>query len=231
MDYDNRLSIKKWAEEDKPREKFASQGRRSLSNAELLAIILGSGSPQETAVDLAKRILQSVDNNLNSLGKLSLNDLQQFKGVGEAKAISIAAAMELGRRRKAEEQDQKATVKSSADAYELIAGHLLDLEQEEFWVILLDRANQVIQKIPISSGGVSGTLADAKLIFKPALEKLASSLILCHNHPSGQLKASQADLNLTKKLSQAAEYLDIKILDHIIVGNNSYLSLADEGLI
>lgn len=226
---EKRLNIKSWAEEDRPREKFAAKGKGSLSDAELIAILLGSGNRNETAVELAKRILSSVDNKLNALGKLSLHDLQKFKGVGEAKAISIAAALELGRRRKNGTMQNLPSITSSKDAYREIEDVLNDLEQEEFWVLLLNRSNRVISKNNISKGGVSGTVADAKLIFRVAIEKLASGIILCHNHPSGNLKASQADLKLTQKLKDAGKTLDIAVLDHIIVGNHAYISLADQG--
>lgn len=231
VNYDKRLNIKSWAEEDRPREKFANKGKSSLSDAELIAILLGSGNREETAVELGKRILGSVNHNLNALGKLDLHELKKFKGVGEAKAISIAAALELGRRRKSGELGKRRKISSSQDAYLEIVEVLSDLPHEEFWVILLNRANQVLAKKNISKGGVSGTVADAKLIFKPAIELLASSLILCHNHPSGNLSASQADISLTKKLLQAGKTLDLTILDHIVVGNNAYLSFADEGLL
>lgn len=230
MTYEKRLNLKSWAEEDRPREKFLLKGKGSLSDAELIAILLGSGSREETAVELAKRILSSVDNKLNELGRLDVKALTKFKGIGEAKAISVAAAMELGRRRKAEEVVEKPKITSSQMAYQLIADVLDDLPHEEFWVLLLNRANRLIEKHNISKGGVSGTIADAKLIFKPAIEKLASSIIICHNHPSGNLKASQADLKLTQKIVEAGKTLDIAVLDHLIVGNQAYLSLADEGL-
>lgn len=230
MTYEKRLNLKSWAEEDRPREKFLLKGKGSLSDAELIAILLGSGSREETAVELAKRILSSVDNKLNELGKLDVKALTKFKGIGEAKAITVAAAMELGRRRKAEEVVEKPKITSSQMAYQLIADVLDDLPHEEFWVLLLNRANRLIEKHNISKGGVSGTIADAKLIFKPAIEKLASSIIICHNHPSGNLKASQADLKLTQKIVEAGKTLDIAVLDHLIVGNQAYLSLADEGL-
>ncbi len=230
MTYEKRLNLKAWAEEDRPREKFLLKGKSSLSDAELIGILLGSGSRDETAVELGKRILASVEHQLNTLGKMDVKALMEFKGIGEAKAITIAAAMELGRRRKAEEIIEKPKITSSQTAYQQIADVLEDLPHEEFWVLLLNRANQLIEKRNVSKGGVSGTVADAKLIFKPAIEKLASSIIICHNHPSGNLKASQADLKLTQKIVEAGKTLDIAVLDHLIVGNQAYLSLADEGL-
>lgn len=230
MEDKQRLNLKSWAEEDRPREKLLLKGKNALSDAELIAILLGSGSREETAVELSKRILQQASNNLNELGKKDLKWLMKFKGIGEAKAISIAAALELGKRRKATEGVLRKSIKSSQDAYSEIAAELNDLPHEEFWILILDRSNKVKSKLHISKGGVSGTLADAKMIFKPAIEQLASSIILCHNHPSGNLKASHADIQLTKKLVAAGKNLDISILDHIIVGNNAYFSLADEGL-
>lgn len=231
MDYKSSLNIKSWAEEDRPREKFISKGKSALSDAELIAILIGSGNKNETAVDLGRKILKSTNNSLSLLGKLSVTDLKKFKGVGEAKAIAIAAAMELSRRRAGESKTKRRTIHSSNDAFDFIQSGLSDLPHEEFWVILLDKANQIIEKVNISKGGVSSTVADAKMIFKPALEKLASSIILCHNHPSGNLKASEADRKLTSKIIEGAKSLDIAVLDHIIVANNSYFSFADEGLI
>ena len=230
MIYESKLNIKSWAEEDRPREKFHSKGKSSLSDAELIAILIGSGSRDETAVDLARRILASVNHNLNQLGKLGVDYLKKFKGIGEAKAITIAAALELGRRRSFELEEDKPFIKSSSDAFKCINSKLTDLPHEEFWILLLNKANQLMEAINISKGGVSATIADAKLIFKPALEKLASSIILCHNHPSGNLKASEADKKLTVKIKEGAKNLDIAVLDHIIVANNSYFSFADEGL-
>jgi DNA repair protein RadC len=231
MENESRLNIKSWAEQDRPREKFALKGKSSLTDAELIAILIGSGNRKESAVELSKRILKSVGFNLNELGRVGLKDLEEFKGIGEAKAITIAAALELGRRRKVSEQQTKPKIASSQDAFELVDEVLSDLMHEEFWVILLNRANQVIEKVNISRGGVSGTVIDAKLIFKPAINKLASSVILCHNHPSGNLKASSADLALTQKIIKAGKTLDVTVLDHLIIGHGNYLSLADQGLI
>lgn len=230
MNYEKRLNLKSWAEEDRPREKFIGKGKFSLSDAELIAILISSGNRNETAVELSKRILASVGNNLNELGKLGLEQLMRFNGVGEAKAISIAAALELGRRRKLSEITSKPIVQSSQDAFDQIADVLSDLHHEEFWVILLNAANQVVDKRNISKGGVNGTVADAKLIFKPAIEKLASSIVLCHNHPSGNINPSNADIYLTQKMVEAGKSLDISVVDHLIVGNNVYYSFADEGL-
>jgi len=227
----NRLNIKSWAEEDRPREKFLSKGKMTLSDAELIAILIGSGSRSESAVQLAQRILASTKHNLHQLGKLSVGDLMKFKGIGEAKAISIAAALELGRRRKESKSIQRRKIQSSQTAYEEIMDVLSDLPHEEFWVMYMNRANEVIERKNISKGGVSGTVADIKIILKQALELLSSSMIVCHNHPSGNLKPSQQDIALTKKIAEAAKNIDMKLLDHIIVGNNAYFSFADEGLI
>lgn len=222
--------ILSWAEEDRPREKLLLKGKAALSDAELIAILIGSGTRELSAVDLSKLILQSVNNNLNELAKLSINDLIKFKGIGDAKAISIAAALELGRRRKESETLKKPKVGSSADAHEVIRPYLMDLQHEQFWVLLLNRANEVIRPQQISIGGVSGTVADPKMIFKAAIENLASAIILVHNHPSGNLTPSQADKDLTKKVKEAGRTLDIPVLDHLIFSDNGYFSFADEGI-
>ncbi len=228
---ENKLSIKSWAEEDRPREKLLQKGRQSLTNAELVAILIGSGSREESAVDLSKRILQSTKNNLNELGKTSLVELMKFKGIGEAKAITICAALELGRRRQNADILEKPQIKSSHDAHQVMAAILADLPHEEFWVAYLNRANKVIHREQISLGGVAGTVVDAKIIFKKALEQLASGIILFHNHPSGNLKPSQADINITKKLKKAGLTLDINVLDHLIISERGYYSFADEGVL
>jgi DNA repair protein RadC len=225
------LNIKSWAAEDRPREKLLLKGKSALSDAELIAILLGTGTTTASAVDLAKKVLQGAGNNLNELARLSIKDMMKVKGIGEAKAISIAAALELGRRRKEAEPDEKPKITSSKDVYDHLKADLLDLSHEEFWVLLLNRANRIIKKHQISQGGVTGTVADPKLIFKVAIEELASGIILAHNHPSGNLTASQADLDLTKKLKDAGKLLDIHVLDHIIIGGKNYYSFADEGLI
>ena len=230
MAYAKHLNIKSWAEEDRPREKFLLKGKSTLSDAELIAILIGSGNKNESAVELSKRIMASVNYNLNALGKAEVSELMDFKGVGEAKAITIAAALELGRRRKIAQADKKPKINTSKDAFVQIEGDLSDLNYEEFWVLLLNRSNELIGKVNVSKGGVSGTVADAKLIFKPAIEKLASSIILCHNHPSNNLTPSNADIRLTKKLTQAGTTLDVSVLDHIIVGSKDYYSFTDEGL-
>ena len=222
-------SIKSWAEEDRPREKLLLKGKSVLSNAELIAILIGSGSREESALGLGQKILQSVDNDLQLLGRRNIKDLMKFKGIGEAKAINIAAAMELGRRRQLTSVKERPTIRGSKDAYDIIAPVIIDLPHEEFWIILLNRSNQVIGKECISKGGVAGTVVDGKIIFKKAIQALASSLVLCHNHPSGSLKPSQADLNITKKLRKAGEAIDVVVLDHLIVSESGYYSFADEG--
>ena len=224
-------TILSWAEEDRPREKLMLKGKAALSDAELIAIIIGSGTVDLSAVDVGKIILQKANNNLNELAKLSLKDLMKVKGIGEAKAITIAAALELGRRRKDAEVMRRPKITSSRDAYEQIKPYLLDLPHEEFWLLLLNRANEVIKPVQISQGGVSGTVADPKLIFKQAIDHLASAIILIHNHPSGNLTPSQADKDLTKRLKEAGKLLDTPVLDHLIFTDSSYLSFADEGLL
>lgn len=228
--YNQNLTIKTWAEEDRPREKLTLKGKSVLSDAELIAILIGSGNKKESAVELSKKILASINNDLNKLAKLSISDLTKFNGIGEAKAISIIAALELGRRRKNTEVEKRVTIKSSNDAYNVIADVLSDLPHEEFWVLYLNRKNEVIKKENISKGGVSGTIADSKIIFKTAIEQLASAIILSHNHPSGGLKPSAADISLTKKLKETGNILDIPVLDHLIIGEKSYFSFADENL-
>jgi len=228
--YQSNLSIKSWAEEDRPREKLLLKGKNALSDAELIAILIRLGSRNESAVGLAKKVLNSVDNNLNELGKLSVKELTAFKGIGEAKAICIVAALEVGRRRREGEGMRRKQITSSADIYEVMNG-LADLPQEEFWILLLNKANKIIGKCPISKGGVSGTVADLRVIFKLAIENLATSIILCHNHPSGNLKPSDADITLTKKLRDSGDLMDIPVLDHVIITDSGYYSFADEGIL
>ena len=230
MSIDN-LTIKNWAEEDRPREKLLTKGKGSLSNAELIAILIGSGTKEKSAVELSREILASCDNDLHKIAQLGVDELQQFKGIGEAKAISIVSALELGRRRKDSEAIKKPQIMSSVQAYEYMKGDLLDQPHEEFWIVLLKRNNEIIGKEVISKGGVSGTMVDAKILFKKALAALASSIILVHNHPSGNLKPSNADITLTKKLKEAGNTLDIQVVDHLIIAGESYLSFADQGLI
>ena len=225
------LSIKNWAADDRPREKLLQKGRLSLSDSELIAILLGSGSKNESAVELAKRILSSSRNNLNELGKLSINQLCKFRGIGPAKAVTIAAALELGRRRRLEEALEQKKISSSNSVFEIMHPIVGELGHEEFWILYLNNSNKVIEQFQISKGGITGTLVDVRITLKKALELGAVSLILVHNHPSGSLKASEADKQLTKKLKTASESLDIKVLDHIIVTEKSYLSFADEGML
>jgi len=226
-----KLNIKDWAVEDRPREKLLSKGPRSLSDAELIAILIGSGNIEETAVELSRRILASADNNLNELGRKSIDFLIKFQGIGEAKAVTIAAALELGKRRKEADVFNKKQITSSKDAAEYFQPMLGDLNHEEFWILLLNRGNRIIDSFMVSQGGISGTVIDVRLILKNALDKMASAIILCHNHPSGTMQASNADLNITRKIKSAAEIMDISVLDHIIIGQNNYLSLADEGML
>jgi DNA repair protein RadC len=224
------FTIKNWAMDDRPREKLLLKGKLSLTDAELIAILIGSGSRQESAVELSKKILSKNQNNLNLLGKLSVTQLTQFKGIGEAKAISIIAAMELGRRRRSEEAIENVKITSSNSVFEVLQPILGELMHEEFWILYLNNANKIIETFQISKGGITGTLVDVRITLRKALELGAVSLILAHNHPSGNLNPSEADKQLTLKLKTAAESMDIKILDHLIVTEKSYFSFADEGL-
>jgi len=229
--YNSSLSIKQWNEDDRPREKLLTKGKIALSDAELIAILIGSGNREESAVDLSKKILNSINNNLNELGKLSVNDLIKFKGVGEAKAISIITALELGRRRRLEEALDKPKINSSKSVFEVMQPIIGELQHEEFWIIYLNNANKIQLKTQMSKGGITGTLVDTRLVFKRAIELTATSIILCHNHPSGTLKPSASDISLTKKLKNGGEVLDIKVLDHVIITEGSYYSFADEGVL
>lgn len=224
------LSIKNWAEEDRPREKLLLKGRSNLTEAELIGILIGSGTRAMSAVDLAKQILATANNNLNELAKYTVKDLMKFKGIGEAKAISIVSALELGRRRREEEPEKKKRVVSSKQIYELMEADLADLKHEEFWIILLKRNSELIKKVRISSGGVAGTVADTKIIFNHALSELASSVILVHNHPSGTLKPSEQDTNLTRRIVKAGRLLDISMVDHLIFADDGYYSFRDDGV-
>ncbi|QEE49382.1 DNA repair protein RadC [Flavobacterium alkalisoli] len=225
------FSIKYWAEDDKPREKLMLKGKTALSDAELIAILIGSGSRNESAVELSKRILKSVDNNLNALGKMSIQQLMNFKGIGEAKAVTIAAAAELGRRRREEDTPDLKKVTSSKAVYDIMQPLIGELPHEEFWVLYLNNSNKVIYKSQLSKGGITGTLVDVRLAFKLALEHNATGMILVHNHPSGTLQASEPDRQITKQMQQAGQSLSINILDHVIVTEKSYLSFADEGML
>src|SRR6478609_5075259 len=231
MEENHSFSIKYWAEDDKPREKLMLKGKVALSDAELLAILIGSGSRNESAVDLSKRILSSVDNNLNALGKMSLQQLMNFKGIGEAKAITIVASAELARRRRGEEALELFKITSSKAIFELMQPIIGELPHEEFWIVYLNNSNKVISKSQQSKGGITGTLVDVRLVYKTALETGATAVILCHNHPSGTLTASEADKQITKKLKLAGESLDIKVLDHLIITESGYFSFADEGIL
>lgn len=222
--------ITNWSEEDKPREKLMLKGKSVLSDAELIAILIGSGNRNESAVDLSKRILGSIDNNLNALGKLTIQQLMKFKGIGEAKAISIIAAMELGRRRRTEDVVDLTKITSSQTIFQIMQPIIGELPHEEFWIIYLNNSNKVISKSQLSKGGITGTLVDTRLVFKVALEMGATSLILCHNHPSGTIMPSDADKLITKKLKLAGDSLDVKVLDHLIITETKYYSFVDEGI-
>ncbi len=228
---DRHVPIRSWAEEEQPRGKLLDKGPSALSNAELIAILIQVGTKDESALDVSRRLLNAHDSRLERLGKSSVEGFERFRGIGSAKAVILAAAMELGRRRREEGGEEKRRIDSSADVRDLMQGKLADLPHEEFWILLLNRANRLISRQLIGRGGVSGTVADTRLIFKFAIEGLASSLILCHNHPSGNLDPSKADISLTRKLYKAGELMDIPILDHVIVGEQDHYSFADEGMI
>jgi len=225
------FSIKNWSDDDKPREKLVQKGKSVLSDAELIAILIGSGSRNESAVELAKRILASVNNNLNELGRLSIKQLMQFKGIGEAKAVTIAAALEMGRRRRGEDALKITKISSSQDAFELLRPIIGELPHEEFWIAYLNNANKVLHTAQLSKGGLTGTLVDVRIVMKQALELGAVGLILAHNHPSGTLKPSSEDKKVTEKLKAAAKSLDIKVLDHLIVTQKDYFSFADNSIL
>lgn len=228
-DTNERLRIKEWAEEDRPREKMLLKGVSSLSDAELIAILIGSGNSDETAVQLSQRILNSVSNNLNTLGKLSVKGLMAYKGIGEAKAITIAAAMELGRRKAAAKPTKREAIRSSNDAFLIFYPILCDLPHEELWIALTNHAAKVIEKVKISQGGVGETSADLRFIMKAAINTTCHGIILCHNHPSGNLQPSPQDDMLTSRLEKAAQLMNIQLLDHIIISDKYYYSYADEG--
>ena len=225
------LPIQQWAEEDRPREKMLLKGRASLSDVELLAIILGSGTAQFSAVDLARQVLQRCNNSLDELAKLSIGELTKIKGIGDAKAVAVVSALELGRRRKTTAVAKRLVIRSSSDVYDHVKPFLLDLAHEEFWVLFLNRGNVVVKTSKISSGGMAGTIVDPRLVFKEALENLANSIILVHNHPSGTLKPSEADEKLTTKLVEAGKFLDIQVLDHLIFTDKGFYSFGDHGSI
>lgn len=224
-------SIKNWATEDRPREKMLAKGREALSDAELIAILIGSGNSNESAVGLSRRILKDVNDNLIQLSQLSINDLTNYNGIGEAKAVSIVAALELGRRRRFAETVQQQHIQNSKDAFEYFYMRMSDISHEQFWVMLLNPANRVIKLVKVSDGGINGTSADPKRIFKLALENNATAMMLCHNHPSGSVTPSNSDIALTKNIVNGGKILEIKILDHLVIGINNYFSFADSGLI
>jgi DNA repair protein RadC len=227
---ESRFSIREWALDDRPREKMMKNGAESLSNAELLAILLGSGTTKESAVDLAKRILGAANNNLNELGKFSIETMcNQFHGIGPVKAVTIAAALEIGKRRRTSEVVKRVQIRNSRDIYELFHSKMADLDHEECWVLLMNNQHRIIDTIRISHGGVSETTVDPKIVLKHALGKLASSVVLCHNHPSGNPYPSSCDDKITQKLKLACQNLDMQLTDHLVFSENSYYSYADEG--
>jgi DNA repair protein RadC len=225
------LNIKSLAEDDRPREKLETLGRSNLSDAELIAIILGSGNKNETAVQLSQRILSDFKNDLNVLAKLSLNDLKKYKGIGTVKAINLIACFELGRRRKETETTQRIKINTSKNAFEIFNKKLGDLPHEEFWILILNRANQIIKQECISKGGITGTVVDIRIVTKLAIENNASGIMVAHNHPSGNLQPSTQDIDLTKKLKEALHLFDVSLIDHIIVGDSDYYSFADKGIL
>ena len=231
IEKENSFSIKQWNEDDRPREKLVAKGKTALSNAELIAILIGSGNRGESAVALSQRMLASAKNNLNEFGRTSVKALMDFKGIGEAKAVSIVAAMELGRRYRSEVTLKKEKITSSQAVFDLLQPILGDLYHEEFWIVYLNNSNGILKREQLSKGGITGTVVDVRLAFKLALQLGAVAIILAHNHPSGTLKPSQADINLTQKLKSAGESLDIKVLDHLIITENAYFSFADENLL
>lgn len=224
-----KLTIKSWALDDRPREKLISKGKNALSDAELMAILIGSGSRDESAVDLSKRILNSVNRNINELAKLSIENLIQFKGIGEAKAIAIITALELGKRRQLETALEQPKITSSKAVFNVMQPIIGDLRHEEFWVLFLNNSNKVLAKHQVSKGGLTATVVDVRLLFKRALELASVAMIICHNHPSGKLTPSEADKQLTQKIKNAGLTLDIKLLDHLIITEKDYFSFADEG--
>jgi len=231
LEENNSFSIKQWNEDDRPREKLLLKGKMALSDAELVAILIGSGSRNESAVSLSQRILAFADNNLSELGRLSITQLMEFKGIGEAKAICIAAAMELGRRRRTSEALERKKITSSNSVFEYIQPIIGELPHEEFWVLYLNNSNKVIKSSQLSKGGITGTVVDVRLAFKEAIQIGAIGIILAHNHPSGALKPSQADIKLTQKLQIAGDSLDIKVLDHLIITEKAYFSFADKNML
>ncbi|MCG1035724.1 RadC family protein [Polaribacter sargassicola] len=226
-----KLTIKSWALDDRPREKLLAKGKASLSDAELIAILIGSGNRKESAVALSKRILQSVDGNINELAKLSVEKLTTFNGIGEAKAIAIITALEIGKRRQLEAALVKPKITSSKAVFNVMQPIIGDLEHEEFWVLFLNNSNKVLAKSQISKGGLTATVVDVRILFKRAFELSSVALIVCHNHPSGKLQPSNADKQITNKIKEAGNTLDIKLLDHLIITEKAYFSFADDGLL
>ncbi len=225
------LKITEWAIEDRPREKLIRQGTTNLSDAELLAILISSGTRDRSAVDLGRELLNNVNNNLNRLGKLTIADLKKIRGIGTARAVTIAAALELGRRRKLAEPPDFPQIKCSQDVADIFQPLLSDLVHEEFWILFLNRSNKVIDRMRLSQGGISGTVTDVRMVMKKAIEYLASGIIVCHNHPSGNLNPSESDTKITKKIKEAGSLMDIQLLDHLIISEKDYYSFADNGLI
>lgn len=230
-DYKGNLTIKNWNEDDRPREKLILKGKIALSDAELVAILIGSGNREESAVQLSQRILASIKNNLKELGRLTVEDLIKFKGIGDAKAISIITALELGRRRALEAALEKPKITDSRSVFNVMQPIIGELAHEEFWIVYLNNANKIQLKTQLSKGGITGTLVDTRLVFKRAIELSSTGIILCHNHPSGTLKPSSSDINLTKKIRQGGEVLDVKVLDHLIITEKDYFSFADENML
>lgn len=227
----DKLTIKSWALDDRPREKLLAKGKAVLSDAELIAILIGSGNRNESAVALSKRILSAVNGNIYELAKLSVEKLTEFNGIGEAKAIAIITALELGKRRQLEVALEKPKIVSSKNVANIMQPIIGDLDHEEFWVLFLSNSNKVLAKSQVSKGGLTATVVDIRLLFKRALELVSVAIIVCHNHPSGKLQPSVADKNLTQKMKQAGNTLDIKLLDHLIITEKAYFSFADEGLL
>ncbi len=224
-------TIKQWSIEERPREKLLEKGKESLTNSELLAIIIGSGNTEETAVELSKKLLKNVNDNLIELSKLKIEELKKFKGIGEAKAISIIAALELSQRTKEEEFLKRDKIKNSVDIYNIMVNYFSSLNYEEFWIFLLNRSNKIIKKVKLSRGGTSGTYVDIKIVFKYALDNLASAIILCHNHPSGNKYPSDCDKKITSQIKSSGDLLGINVLDHVIVSEKEFYSFADEGIL
>jgi DNA repair protein RadC len=225
------IKITDWAVEDRPREKFIQNGTASLSDAELLAILISSGTKDKSAVDLGRELLGMANNNLNNLGKLTIADLRKVHGIGPARAVTIAAALELGRRRKLSEVQYVPQIRSSKDVSDIFQPLLSDLLHEEFWILFLNRSNKVINRMKLSQGGISGTVTDVRLVMKKAIECLASGIIVCHNHPSGNLNPSESDNKITQKIKEAGNLMDIQLLDHLIISDKDYYSFADNGLL